>query len=129
MNSYSIKASTLSRHSGLLRSIGWLMVMGVTTLSLIQLPPTPNAIAGSDKLLHLTTYFLLSYWFFHTYYRHKPIIISGFLLLGWLLEILQSLTPYRFLEWLDMLMNATGVLLAYVIFWCLKIRLKWLLNR
>ncbi len=127
MNNYSNKIGLGSFRSGILRAIGWLMVVGVIVLSLIQLPATPEAIPGSDKLLHLVSYFLLSFWFFHTYFKHKITIISGFMLLGFCLEILQSLTPYRFLEWLDMLMNATGVLLACVVFWQLKIRVKWLL--
>ena len=124
MNNYSNKLSP-----GLLRSIGWLMVLGVMVLSLIQLPTTPAAIPGSDKLLHLVSYFLLCYWFLHTYFKYKLTVIIGFVLLGLLLEILQSLTPYRFLEWLDMLMNATGVFMAYVVFWQLKIRVKSLLTR
>ena len=111
-----------------MRWFGWLMVVGVIVLSLAPLPPMPDTIAGSDKSVHLGSYFFLSYWFFHSYFKQKLTVIAGFLLLGLCLEFLQSLTAYRFLEWLDMLMNGCGVLLAYVVFWQLKIRVKWLLN-
>ncbi len=128
MNNFSNKAKILSIHTGLMRLLGWMMVLAVIVLSLTKLPSTTQTVPNSDKFLHLTTYFLLSYWFFHTYFNHKVAAVIGFILLGLLLEISQHLTPYRFFEWLDMLMNSAGVFLAYIFFWVAKIRIKLLLE-
>lgn len=111
----------------MLRLLGWLMVVAVIVMSLIQLPATALPAANSDKWLHLITYGWLSYWFFHTYTQQKLTVVVGFVLLGLGLETVQILSPYRFFEWLDMLMNTCGVMLAYVIFWTLRWRIKWLL--
>ncbi len=120
--------SNKNRCATALRLIGWLLVLGLIVLSLIQLPPTPQVIPNSDKLLHLSTYFGLSYWFLHTYHKYPLQVIIGFILLGLGLEILQFTTPFRFFEWLDLLMNTTGVLLAFVVFAGFKIKIKWLLQ-
>ncbi len=112
----------------MLRSLGWLMVAGVVVLSLVRLPATPTAFSGSDKLLHLGTYFFLSLWFFHVYHNKKWQTIAGFVLLGTMLEWLQSLTSYRYMEWLDWAMNLAGVALAWLVFFVMKLRLKALLR-
>jgi VanZ family protein len=111
----------------LTRSIAWLMLIGVIVLSLAPLPSMPQSIPNSDKLLHLATYFGLSYWFFHTYCKRPLTIVFGFMLLGIALECSQAMTPHRLFEWLDLLMNVSGVFLAWLIFWRFKIRVKWLL--
>ncbi len=112
-----------------LRLIGWMMVASVIILSLVQIPSPPQSIPGNDKVLHLVTYFVLSYWFLHTYSHHKLMVISGMVFLGLLLEFLQYFTPHRFVEVLDMLMNTVGVLLAYISFGVMKIKIKCLLVR
>ena len=110
----------------LTRSLGWLMVAAVVMLSLVRLPETNIQVQGGDKLLHLCTYWVLSYWFFHVYPNKTWHIIIGFVLLGTVLEFLQSLTPYRYLEWLDWVMNVTGVLLGWVTFHLLKIQINFI---
>ncbi len=105
------------------------MVAIVIVLSLVQLPSPPQSIPGNDKLLHLVTYFVLSYWFLHTYLHHKLMVINGMIVLGLLLEVLQHFTPHRFFEGLDILMNTVGVLSAFLIFGIIKIKIKWLLIR
>ncbi len=111
-----------------LRLIGWLMVLALIILSLVKPPPTNTNIPNSDKWLHLISYFTLSYWFFHTYDNHKTPVTAGFLFLGVTLEWLQSLTPHRYFEWLDMLMNVAGVLLGLLVFQLLKLRIKALIG-
>lgn len=120
-----MKISTEQRHR-VLRLLGWLMVAGVVVLSLVRLPATPLAVEGGDKWLHLGTYFWLAYWFFHTHPKRPWGIVLGFVILGSVLEWLQSLTGYRYLEIMDWLMNVTGVLLAWVVFFGLGWRIKFL---
>ncbi len=111
----------------LIRSVGWAMVLTVVVLSLVPLPDVPNSVPNSDKWLHFTTYFILTYWFLHSYYK-KPIPITvGFVLLGTLLECLQALTVYRYWEWLDLVMNISGVLLALLLCNVLNLRVKFLI--
>lgn len=109
-----------------LRLLGWIMVAMLIVMSLISLPNTDIPIPNSDKWLHLITYFAVSYWFFHVYVKKTMYTVIGFTLLGVALELLQSLTPFRFFEWLDMVMNITGVLLAWVIFGLLKFRISYI---
>jgi VanZ family protein len=116
----------IEHRTKLLRATGWLMVLGVVVLSLIRLPATPLAVEGGDKLLHLGTYFLLAYWFFHTHPKRTGRILLGFLLLGTALEWLQTLTGYRYLELMDWLMNVAGVWVAWVVYFGFGWRIKLL---
>ena len=97
-------------------------------MSLIKLPQTTVAIPNQDKWLHLTVYFFTCYWFFHAYPNNTKRITLGLCLLGAVLELLQFQTGYRSMEWLDMLMNVVGVLLAFLTFDLAKIKLKYLLK-
>ncbi|WP_223786964.1 VanZ family protein [Marinicella meishanensis] len=121
-----MKGWTEHRHFWL-RFIGWLMVAGVVVLSLIRLPATPLAVSGGDKLLHLGTYAILTYWFLHTHPARPLAIVLGFMGLGTALEGLQTLTGYRYLEVMDWLMNVTGVVLAWLVFYGLRWRIKYLM--
>ncbi|MGJ8662569.1 MAG: VanZ family protein [Marinicella sp.] len=85
------------------------------------------SVPNSDKLLHFLSYFMLSYWFFHVYCRRKYQVLVGFILLGSLLEFLQSFTGYRSMEWLDLIMNTLGVVGAYLIHCTWGFRIKYLL--
>ncbi len=118
-----MKATTKLR---LTRFFGWLMVAAVVMLSLLRLPDTAIQVQGSDKLLHLLTYMALCYWFFHVYPNKTRHIMIGFMLLGTVLELLQSLTPHRYVEWLDWVMNLTGVVLSWVTYNLLKIQIKFI---
>lgn len=110
----------------IIRSIGWALVIMVVSLSLIQLPATLNAIPNSDKLIHLSTYFLLTYWFLHAYPKQLMLTVVGFILMGVALELLQSMTDYRFFEWLDIAMNVSGVIIAHILFNHSQCKIKWL---
>jgi len=112
-----------------LQAMGWGMVAGVVLLSLVRLPATQLAVAGGDKLLHLCTYLLLTYWFFHTHPKRPKSIILGFVGLGTALEWLQSFTAYRYLEMMDWLMNLSGVLLAWLVFFVFRWQIKFLCCR
>jgi|GEM_PF-5287565 len=100
----------------------------VIVFSLIRLPQVSSPIPTNDKLLHLVCYFALTYWFLHTYPK-KPIhIVLGFIVVGTLMELLQSVTTYRFFEWLDIVMNFLGVSLAVFMFCVFNLRVKYLIS-
>jgi hypothetical protein len=63
----------------------------------------------------VVTYFVLMGWFAQIYHvpRLRLYYIIGFILLGRLLEILQGLGGIRQMDWIDMLANSIGVLVAW----------------
>lgn len=71
----------------------------------------------SDKLLHVVAYAGLMGWFAQLF-RHRVarvLLCVGFVTLGVGIEFLQGMVPYRQFEYFDMLANASGVLLAWVL--------------
>jgi len=80
-------------------------------VALLSLLPSPD-IGANDKLMHFITYFALSAGFTTLVNRNYKLlwVASGLILYGILLEFLQGLTGYRYLELADMLANSTGVL-------------------
>jgi len=85
--------------------------------------PVEIAVDGSDKIGHLLAYFVFTIvWFAFFFYSKKQsrkfaqswmwASVLGFLF-GILMEVLQaSLTDYRSPDWLDVIANTTGVVLA-----------------
>ncbi|RKZ40125.1 MAG: VanZ family protein [Gammaproteobacteria bacterium] len=96
--------------------IGWLLVIAVIVLSLIPSPPLMmQTIDYGDKIGHLIAYFVLMGWFALVYHmpRQRFWYMIGFLLLGGVLEILQGLSGIRHADWMDIVANSIGVLLAW----------------
>ena len=90
-----------------------LIIVGV--LSLIPAPDMD--IEGSDKIMHLLSYFVLSASFsvLIRYYRNLVVMAVGLIAYGILLEYLQSLTGYRYMEVYDALANNVGVIAGLLI--------------
>lgn len=95
--------------------VGWSLVLMVIGLSLMSSPPPVPSINYGDKFAHILAYFVLMGWFAQLYHAPKQRFnyLIGFILLGGVLEILQSLGGVRYGDWADMLANSTGVLLAW----------------
>ncbi len=115
----SIK-SLLERRAYLISSI---ITCLVTYLSLTSLTDLNVEITISDKFLHSLAYLILTYsWLFAIKKSHlnlKTKILIGFVvfLFGIILEILQSsLTIYRHGDYLDIIANTLGIVLAIVTF-------------
>ena len=115
----SIK-SLLERRAYLISSI---ITCLVTYLSLTSLTDLNVEITISDKFLHSLAYLVLTYsWLFAIKKSHlnlKTKILIGFVvfLFGIILEILQSsLTIYRHGDYLDIIANTLGIVLAIVTF-------------
>jgi VanZ family protein len=92
------------------------IVCGIWILSFLPATDLP-AVPGNDKWHHALAYFACMFcwgqWFTRPLPRLKLAII--FIAMGALIECLQGLTAYRFFEWLDMLANAVGVALAWLV--------------
>jgi len=97
-------------------SIGLFLISSVFYLCLRDIHLTPTNIPSFDKLLHLTCYFLLSYYFSNIVIKKNflkttiPLIIMGILI-----EFLQRETGYRSFEYNDMVANTIGCLMGFTI--------------
>lgn len=71
----------------------------------------------SDKLFHLSAYFLLMIWYVQiTFaYRQRILMAIVFIGLGIGLEFLQGLSGYRSFDWADAIANSLGVLLGLLL--------------
>lgn len=106
------------RYFKLWLSIGWLMVAALCYFSLIANPPELDVdIEYFDKVRHFIAYFILMFWFAQLYKNNKSRIGYGlfFISMGIILEVLQGLGGVRYFEYYDMLANALGVVLAWLI--------------
>lgn len=94
----------------------WIFLLGVLTLSL--LPGTQNLPStGWDKSNHALAFAVLYLLADLAYPRHVVRIFIALLLFGGLIEVLQSLTGYRFAEWADLLADAVGMVFGGFASW------------
>ena len=84
------------------------------------MPKTGIKISNIDKLYHSFAYFTLALSWLITYYkkpRKKYLIVICCIIFGIIIEVLQgTLTIYRTGDYLDVLANSFGVLLALLVF-------------
>lgn len=89
-----------------------------TILVLSLLPPSaPLPTTGWDKSNHLLGFALLGWLGMRAHPGRVGWVLAGLLAYGALVELLQSLTPYRFAEWGDLLADALGAVLGIGIAW------------
>lgn len=101
------------RYPAFWAALGWLLVAGVATGSLLPGPLVAEVMHYNDKLMHAGSYFVLMVWFGGLYPRKKHLRIAVALLgLGIALDLLQSLTETRSLDPYDIVANAGGLLLG-----------------
>jgi len=108
-----VQPTTLRR---LWRAIGVGLILLVIWLSLT---PTPIEIPveQGDKFGHLAAYGTLMFWFANLDARLRQRLgyATAFVALGIALEFAQGLTDYRVFEVADMVANAIGVLLGWIV--------------
>jgi VanZ family protein len=95
--------------------LGWGLVFSVTVLSLV--PLEVDLSHERDKLAHFFSYASMSFWFamlFPGRLRQLGIAVA-FALMGVAVEFLQGLTDYRIFEVSDMVANAIGAGLGWVL--------------
>ena len=112
------------RFRALWLAIGYALVAAVIFLSLA--PGLPHSdIEQSDKLGHLLAYGTLMFWFCQIYAARTERVAHAlaFTALGIALEFAQGMTDYRTFEVLDMLANATGVMVGWAVAEVQRIRL------
>ena len=97
---------------------GYMLVALVLFLSLTSNPiDTGMSFPYQDKLYHAFAYFTLMFWFsqiYHDSFQRKMVAVI-FILMGIMLEYLQSFDPQRFAEFGDMVANTSGVVLGFLL--------------
>ena len=101
---------------GLWHIIGLILIAIVWYLSLTSAPIRVD-VPQFDKVMHALAYFVQMAWYVQLYRSHKQkLLIAGlFIGMGILIEYIQSFHPMRYLDIADMLANAAGISLAYVL--------------
>lgn len=93
--------------------LGWLLVLSVIFLSLNPHPPEAS-FSQSDKIGHLAAYAALMGWW-HQIDRNPHRLALQLVLLGLVLEILQSFIGMRQADIFDMAANTLGVGLGWFV--------------
>lgn len=92
------------------------VTIAIAVLSLIKLGNQPINFTYLDKIEHTLAYFVLCFLWLVSIKKKgmKFVVIIAVVLFGILLEVLQSvLTDYRTFDYMDMLANTFGALLAF----------------
>ena len=111
--------------------IGWMLVAAVCIGSL--LPASGVDFDINDKLVHFASYFILTVWFSGLFSRfaHYLVIAAIVIALGAGLDVLQSTTATRYFDLFDVLANAAGALVGFVLSivlvggWCARVE-RWI---
>ena len=91
--------------------------------SVVAIPTIRTGVSYFDKILHFLAYFVLTFsWLLTFKFKSKQLKISLLVLMfvfiyGIIIEVIQGvLITYRQLDYLDVLANAIGILIAYIVF-------------
>ena len=97
-------------------TIGWILVLTVITLSLININGAIPDVKNGDKIGHFLAYFALMSCFSWLYQRPlvRNLYAIGFIIMGGLMEVLQSLSPYRTADINDFHVNTIGVIVGFI---------------
>jgi VanZ family protein len=86
-------------------AVGLVLVMAVALMP----PQIPLPTTGWDKANHALAFAVLAVLGFASYPRRMAVVLIGLLAYGGLIELLQSLTPHRTAEWLDVGADGFGL--------------------
>ncbi len=108
-----------------------LYTVALLTVSVIKVEPAVEDVnfKNADKVFHFCAYFGLTVLWQVNLYKQKPRayfspslkILLGVIFFGIIIEIIQGrLTTYRGFEYLDIVANSSGAVLAYIVILFLK---------
>ncbi len=104
----------------IVRVFAWCSFVLLTGLSLMPMPELVGKNIN-DLFLHFIAYGGVMWSFTQGYPETRILkLMSGLIVWGILLEMMQGLTSYRLFEWMDMVANSTGVVLGWVLSRCHK---------
>lgn len=88
--------------------------LAMMALALMPSPP-PMITTGWDKSNHLLAFAVMAWLGCKVFPQRLAILLPGLLAYGALIEILQSFTPNRSAEWLDLSADCLGILLGWML--------------
>ena len=88
--------------------------LAVLVLALLPSPP-PMITTGWDKSNHLLAFGVMAWLGCKAFPQRLTIVLPGLLAYGVLIEIMQSFTPNRAAEWLDLIADCLGILLGWML--------------
>ena len=91
----------------------WLGVF-ITLLVSLMPPPFKEGVAHADKIVHLTGYAVLMFWWAQLILHRRWRLAIAVVLFGILIEWLQGFTPNRQTDALDVLANSSGMLIGWL---------------
>lgn len=97
--------------------LGFLLIGFICFMSVVSIPAPVKQFLLNDKLMHVGVYGCLMGWFAQIF-RHDLTRLglgAAFVLMGIGMEYVQSTVPSRQFEFLDMIANTCGVLLAWAL--------------
>ena len=89
-------------------------VLAVLVLALMHSPPQAIT-TGWDKSNHMLAFGVMTWLGSKAFPQRGVPLLLGLLAYGVLIEILQSYTPNRSAEWLDLLADGAGVFLGWAV--------------
>ncbi|MDG1693282.1 MAG: VanZ family protein [Porticoccaceae bacterium] len=96
------------------RATFWCLLVVVGLFSVVTLEPIQHIFDWQDKLHHLLAYAVLFWLLLGAYEQQQKLWKLAILLAAFsgLIEIAQSYTGYRQADWMDLLANIIGILVA-----------------
>jgi len=93
----------------------WAFFACALTVLVLALVPSPPKVftTGWDKSNHLLAFAVMAWLGCKAFPQRVIFTLLGLLAYGALIEILQSFTPTRSAEWLDLLADGLGILLGW----------------
>ena len=88
--------------------------LAVLVLALVPSPP-PMITTGWDKSNHLLAFGVMAWLGCKAFPQRLTNVLPGLLAYGVLIEIMQSFTPNRTAEWLDLFADCLGILLGWML--------------
>ena len=111
------------------------MLLAIGLVAALEPVPTAVAVTFNDKFIHTTGFLVFMVWFGGVFEsRFAPWVALALSSYGVLIEVLQSLTPTRSAEALDVVADVVGVLLGWVLSragfsrWCATLE-SWFVRR
>ena len=86
----------------------------VLVLALVPSPP-PMITTGWDKLNHLLAFGAMAWLACKAFPQRLTAVLCALLVYGALIEVMQSWTPSRSAEWLDLFADMFGILLGWML--------------
>ncbi len=94
----------------------WTLVLAVVVVSLLPVAYLPEQVASIwDKAQHALGFAVLAVLGLWAYPGRAGVVLLGLLLLGALIELAQNATGWRQGDWQDLLANAVGMALGWLL--------------